>query len=64
VSGVQALRIEPASLAIVDDGFAPGETGRFTAIGTFEDGEPAPASAAGRPCTRAPSASTPARSSA
>jgi TolB protein len=34
-----ALRIEPASLAIMDDGAAPGEIGEFRAIGTFEDGE-------------------------
>lgn len=39
VPGVQALRIEPASVVIVDDGVAPGETAQFTAVGIFEDGE-------------------------
>jgi hypothetical protein len=39
VPGVQSLRIEPASVVVVDDGVAPGETAQFMAIGTFEDGE-------------------------
>lgn len=39
VPGLIALRIDPPSRTIVDDGFEPGETTTFRAIGTFADGE-------------------------
>jgi hypothetical protein len=39
IDGIMGLRIEPASLAITDDGAKPGETGKFKAIGKFADGE-------------------------
>lgn len=39
IRGLLSLRIDPPSLRLVDDGFAPGSSGRFHAFGTFEDGE-------------------------
>ena len=39
ITGVKALRIEPGSDMVVDDGADPGETVEFHAIGTFANGE-------------------------
>ncbi|MCS6799556.1 MAG: MopE-related protein [Myxococcota bacterium] len=37
--GLRALRVEPPSVTLVEDGAAPFETAGFRAIGTFDDGE-------------------------
>jgi len=39
VPGLRALRIDPASGTVVDDGVDPGETFTYHAIGTFDDGD-------------------------
>lgn len=39
IPGLTALRIEPGSATVTDNGVAPGETAMFRAIGTFEAGE-------------------------
>jgi len=39
IPGLTALRIEPATLTIIDDGVGAGETGQYLAIGTFDTGE-------------------------
>jgi hypothetical protein len=39
IPGLRALRIDPASATIEDDGVAPGESQAFKATGTFDDGE-------------------------
>jgi len=39
IPGLRALRIDPESATVMDDGTSPGETAVFRAIGTFDDGD-------------------------
>ncbi len=38
IPGLMALRIDPASRTLIDDGVDPGETTTYTAMGVFDDG--------------------------
>ncbi|NOY92159.1 MAG: hypothetical protein GXP55_13255 [Deltaproteobacteria bacterium] len=39
IPGLRALRIDPATATVVDDGVDPGETFAYRAVGTFDDGD-------------------------